>query len=56
MTARFPSMLYRVKCIIAERLNVDVIIDTSFLNLHVVLIFCTEQRIRFRRREVTIVK
>lgn len=40
----------------AERLTVEVIICTTFLNRHIVAILCTEQWIHFRGGEITIVK
>lgn len=53
---RLANTLYREKFTIASRLVVEVIIDTEFLNGHVLAILCTEQRIRFRSGEVPIVR
>lgn len=56
LKVRLTNKLYRVKLIMAERLTVEVIIGTAFLNHKVFAILCTEQRIRLKRGELTIVK
>lgn len=53
---RFANSLYRVKFIVADRLAVEVIIGTAFLNRHLLAILCTQQRIRFRDGEMAIFK
>lgn len=55
LTVQFANMLYRFKFIMDERLSVDVIVGSAFLNLHVLAILCTEQRICFRNGELPIV-
>lgn len=42
LTVRFGNTHYVKKFVIAERLEVDVIIGTSFLNEHVIVIQCRE--------------
>lgn len=56
MKVRLQNKLYRVKFSVAERLAIDAIIGTEFLNEHVLSIVYTQQRIRFRDVEVPIIK
>lgn len=48
LTTRFANTLYQNMFIVAERLAVDVIIGSDFMNRHVEEILCNEQRVRFR--------
>lgn len=52
---RFGNTLFRVKFLITERLAVDVIVGTSFLNSHVIATRCSEQKIEFRTEMVPII-
>lgn len=44
LTVRFGNPLYRVNLFVSDRLGVDVIIVTAFLNRHVVATKCGDQK------------
>lgn len=56
LTVRSGNTLYRLRFIVVDRITVEVLTGTEFLNEHVIDILCTEQKIRFRNGEVPIVK
>ena len=51
---RLGDATYRVNFIIADRLAVDVLVGTSFLNKHVLAIQCAKQRVRLRGETIPI--
>lgn len=44
----FANTLYQVKFIVAEQLDVEVIIGNDFLNHHILAILCTGKRISLK--------
>lgn len=40
----FGNTLYRIKFMVGEKLAVDTIVGTAFMNLHVDAILCDEQK------------
>lgn len=56
LTVRFSNTLYQLKFLVAERVAIDVIIGAAFINHYVLVILCTEQRIGFKKGQLSIVK
>lgn len=54
LTIRFGNTRYIVTFAVDERLEVDVIIGTAFMNEQVIPIRCREQVVQFRRDMVPI--
>lgn len=56
ITVLFSNTRYKVKFLKADRISVELIVETEFFNRHVLAILCMKQRIRFRIGEIPIVK
>lgn len=56
MALQFGNYLYKVSFIVVEQLTIEVLIGTSILNHHLMVILWKEGKVRFRKGEVTILK
>lgn len=51
---RIENTLYRIKFIVAEKLEVDDIVGTAFMNRHFNAVICPEQKIKLRKGTILI--